>query len=304
MKTVLAIGNAAYIEKLYNVLEMSEEAFDIPVVVLENNIEPPESLRQRCQVIYLSDMMQLDMSSYDLIFLCSEYEDKIKKILTDLLGEGFVEEKVRGAVYANRFLPAEEIVRHVKAFIYQKDHTRYISSNVSVGDFTYGVPKIWGCEPDERINIGKFCSIAPDVSIFSGEEHRTDWATTYPFNIMFPTYDHIKGHPASKGSVNIGNDVWLASGCKIMSGVTIGDGAVVAANALVAKDVPAYAIVGGNPAKLIRYRFSEEVRQRLLEIKWWDWDDMDVYHAVPLLQSSNFEGLFKYYEENVAAKRM
>ena len=87
-----------------------------------------------------------------------------------------------------------------------------------------------------------------------------------------------------------------------MSGVTIGDGAVVAANALVTKDVPAYAIVGGNPAELIRYRFSEKIRQRLLEIKWWDWEDKDIYYAVPLLQSSNFEELFKYYEENVLAK--
>ena len=85
----------------------------------------------------------------------------------------------------------------------------------------------------------------------------------------------------------------------ILSGVVIGDGAVVAAQSVVTKDVPAYGIVGGNPARLIRYRFDEETRRRLLEMAWWDWSESDIYYAIPLLQSCEFEKLFRYYEEQV-----
>lgn len=304
MIKVLAIGNVKYIEGLYSIFEISEELFDMPVVVLENNTEPSDFLKERCQVIYLTDIIQLNMSPYDFIFLCSEYQDKIRGILAALLGEEFVEDKVRDAIYANRFLPASESMRHLKRVTYEESQVHYVCSNVSVGDYTYGVPQIHLGEPNDKISIGKFCSIAEGVTIFGGDDHRTDWATTYPFNALISAYDSIQGHPRSKGPVHIGNDVWLATGCTIMSGVTIGDGAVVAANALVTKDVPAYAIVGGNPVKLIRYRFAEEIRQKLLEIKWWDWEEKDIYYAVPLLQSSNFEELFRYYEDNVLAKRV
>lgn len=299
MRRVLAIGNAETIEELWKTLENSEEYFDIPVVVLEDNSIHSDFLAERCQILSLADIVQLDMLSFDLIFLCSEYHDRIKKILVDILGEGAAAEKVHGVEYAVRFLPAKAVMEYTKTHIFQRDQARYISPNVSIGAFTYGVPRIHIWESNERISIGKFCSIADNVDIFGGGEHRTDWATTYPFNAFFSKFDDIEGHPATKGPVHIGNDVWLGNGCKIMSGVTIGDGAVIAANALVAKDVPAYAIVGGNPAKLMRYRFNEEIRQKLLEIKWWDWAYKDVYYAVPLLQSSNFEALFKYYEENV-----
>lgn len=299
MKKALAIGNAACIKTLWNILEKSEEFFDIPVVVLEDHVTDSEFLNERCQIVYLIDIMQFDMSSYDLIFICSQFQDKIKKILVDLLGAKCVEEKVHEAIYATKFLPAEAIMRDTNDFIYKRDQVRYNRPNISVGAYTYGVPILRIFEPDEKISIGKFCSIADNVQIFSGGNHRPDWVTTYPFNKIISEFNIIEGHPATKGPVIIGNDVWLGSACKIMSGVTIGDGAVVAANALVTKDVPAYAIVGGVPAKVIDYRFNEEIRKKLLEIKWWDWEDKDIFHAVPLLQSSNFEEFFKYYEENI-----
>lgn len=303
MRKVLAIGNAKNIIELWAILEQSEEAFDMPMVVLEDNVSHSDFLNERCQIVYLTDILQVDMSYYDLIFLCSEYQDKIKKILIDMLGEDFVAGKVHDNHYAIRFLPAEVVMEYTKESIYQSNQVSYNAPNILIGSFTYGVPQIYMWESNERISIGKFCSIADNVSIFGGGEHRIDWITTYPFNKFFSVYDDLKGHPATKGPVNIGNDVWLGSGCKILSGVTIGDGAVVAANALVSKDVPAYAIVGGNPVKLIRYRFNEEIRNKLLEIKWWNWDDKDIYNAVPLLQSGNFEEFFKYYDENVLVKR-
>ncbi len=186
-----------------------------------------------------------------------------------------------------------------KEYLFQKDQRRYVSPNVSVGEFTYGVPTVLCWEAEDRVSIGKFCSIAGSVFLFGGGEHRTDWATTYPFNKIFPEFSGITGHPSSKGPVTIGNDVWLASDCRILSGVTVGDGAVIGANALVTEDVPAYAIVGGNPAKVIRYRFDEETRKKLLEIKWWDWEYDQIFRAVPYLQSSDLKGLFRFYEEQV-----
>jgi acetyltransferase-like isoleucine patch superfamily enzyme len=125
----------------------------------------------------------------------------------------------------------------------------YENALVSIGDFTYGKPVIrqWG--EGAKLTVGKFTSIASGVVIMLGGNHRPDWGTTYPFNVLLPSFSHIKGHPATDGDVVIGNDVWIGTDAKIMSGVTIGDGAVVAANAVVTKDVAPYSIVGGGTGK-------------------------------------------------------
>lgn len=171
---------------------------------------------------------------------------------------------------------------------------------IELGDFTYGQPRILSWGEETKLKIGKFCSIAWANTIFLGGEHRTDWVTTYPFNALMSEFNSLKGHPKSKGDVIIGNDVWLGSGVSILSGVNIGSGAVVGANATVTKDVPPYAIVAGNPAKLIRYRFAPEVVEKLLAVAWWDWDDSSICRAVPILQSGDVEALFQYYEKEVA----
>lgn len=93
--------------------------------------------------------------------------------------------------------------------------------------------------------------------------------------------------------------MWLGHESTILSGVTIGDGCVVGANAVVASSVPPYSIVAGNPAKIIRKRFSDETIAKLQEMKWWDWSYENIYRAIPLLQSSDIEGLYKYYREYV-----
>lgn len=143
---------------------------------------------------------------------------------------------------------------------------------ISVGRFTYGSPqfKVW--EDDESVTIGAFCSIADEVVLFGGGEHRPEWVTTYPLRIAFGDPLAGKdGHPATKGPTRIGNDVWIGYGATVMSGVTVGDGAIIGARAVVTRDVPPYAIVTGNPARVARYRFSEEVIAALLDIRWWDW---------------------------------
>jgi acetyltransferase-like isoleucine patch superfamily enzyme len=147
-------------------------------------------------------------------------------------------------------------------------------------------------DDSERIQIGSFCSIANEVVIFGGGEHRTDWVTTYPLRIAFgDLLESRDGHPATKGKTTIGNDVWIGFRAMLLSGVTIGDGAVIAAGAVVAADVPPYAIVAGNPAKVIRYRFEPNAIQKLLELAWWEWDFNKIKANVSLLCSTNIENL-------------
>ena len=161
--------------------------------------------------------------------------------------------------------------------------------------YSYGIENIrvrdWGEGADVR--IGAFCSIADNVEIFIGGNHRTDWVTTYPFgHIHEDTFPwHGAGHPATKGDVVIGNDVWIGSGVTILSGVNIGDGAVVSAKSVVVKDVPPYAIVGGNPAKIIKTRFTEDQIQRLLANPWWELSEDRINDLIPLLCSDNVEAL-------------
>jgi acetyltransferase-like isoleucine patch superfamily enzyme len=146
------------------------------------------------------------------------------------------------------------------------------TAQVSVGHYTYGNPLCMVWSPEEYIKIGSFCSIAERVVIFGGGEHRTDWLSTYPFADVFGLNDErLKGHPSSKGTTIIEDDVWLGFQSTILSGVKVGAGAVVGANALVSKDVPPYAIVAGNPAKIIRFRFEECIIKEMLEIAWWNW---------------------------------
>jgi acetyltransferase-like isoleucine patch superfamily enzyme len=169
------------------------------------------------------------------------------------------------------------------------------------GRATYGAPQVIHYDGDAgRLHMGAYCSIAVDVRIFLGGEHRTDWVSTYPFravNGLPGAYED--GHPHSRGDVHVGNDVWLARGCTILSGVTVGDGAVVAGGAMVARDVRPYAIAAGNPAREIRRRFTDEEIERLLQIRWWDWPHEEVLSVVPLLNGDSLPAFYSYAESRV-----
>jgi acetyltransferase-like isoleucine patch superfamily enzyme len=160
-----------------------------------------------------------------------------------------------------------------------------------VGAHSYGVPLIrwWG--EAAGLTIGDYCSIADGVQIFLGGNHRTDFVTSYPFAsfIDWPETPNVNQVPETRGNVVIGNDVWIGSHACILSGVTIGDGAVIGAYAVVAKDVPPYAIVVGNPGRIVRRRFPDEVIEKLLEIRWWDWPRKHIENHLPELLSSNIE---------------
>lgn len=146
---------------------------------------------------------------------------------------------------------------------------------------------------DTTYECGKFCSIARNLTICLGGNHHTDWVSTYPFGHRYTQiFNTFAGEKKglTKGNVVIGNDVWIADNVTIMSGVHIGDGAVIANNSHVCKDVEPYTIVGGNPAKPIRKRFTEAQIEKLMEIKWWNWSDEDINKVAPALCNPDIDG--------------
>lgn len=169
----------------------------------------------------------------------------------------------------------------VKAMIYMGKHT-----------YAANKPTVLSWDNKYKVTIGNFCSIGGGLKIFLGGNHPTDWVTTFPFGHVskdvFDIYNG-QGHPTSKGSVIIGNDVWIGDDVTIQSGVTIGDGAIIAMKSLITKSVAPYCIVGGNPAKLIRQRFDDSTVERLLQIRWWDWEDEKINRFSSFLCSNNIE---------------
>src|SRR5690606_9494032 len=146
----------------------------------------------------------------------------------------------------------------------------------------------------DKLIIGSFCSIGSGVSfIMAGNQgHRHNWVSSFPFYYYMPEIEAF--HKANNGFENagdtvVGNDDWIGSEAMIMSGVKIGEGAVIGSRSLVTKDVAPYTIVGGNPVKVIKPRFNEGQIKMLLEIKWWDWDEQKLSEAIPIICSDNIE---------------
>lgn len=167
-----------------------------------------------------------------------------------------------------------------------KDDKRY--SRFEIGIYTYGRPEIFDWQDGKgHLEIGSFCSIAIGVKIMLGGGHRTDWVSSYPFPAFLAQADRSSDYAPCKGPTKIGNDVWIGMGALILAGITIGDGAVIGAGSVVTRDVPPYAIVGGNPARLIRYRFDEETIVALLKMRWWAWDIVDIKNACPMLMQAD-----------------
>ncbi len=144
--------------------------------------------------------------------------------------------------------------------------------------------------------IGKFCSIACGAKfLFTSANHTQTSLSTYPFPIFFEEWDlniqDITDAWDNKGDIIIGNDVWIGYEAVIMSSVTIGDGAIIGARAVVTKDIPPYAIVGGVPAKIIRKRFSDDVVSALQKTRWWDWPEEKIKKYISDIQSGQIDQL-------------
>ncbi len=149
---------------------------------------------------------------------------------------------------------------------------------------------------NDKLIIGKFCSIACGVKfIFNSANHTLSSLSTYPFPLFYEEWELKRKDVAdswdNKGDIIIGNDVWIGYEAIILSGVTIGDGAIIGARAVVTKDVPPYTIVGGIPAKPIKKRFSDETISLLLKIKWWDWPKERILKNISAIKSGLIEKL-------------
>ena len=170
-----------------------------------------------------------------------------------------------------------------------------------IGRGTYGNLDIKIRDKRATFKIGAFCSIASGVKVFLGGEHRVDWVTTYPFNVLYESGRHLTGHPKTKGDVIIGNDVWIGTEAMIMSGVKIGDGAVVGARSLVTQDIEPYAIYAGNPARFVRKRFDDTTIRNLLELEWWNFSDEEIEELLPLLLNTDIQAFIAEAERRKAA---
>ena len=148
----------------------------------------------------------------------------------------------------------------------------------------------------DKLKIGKFCSIACGAKfLFNSANHTVKSLSTYPFPIFFEEWGldvkDITSAWDNKGDIVIGNDVWIGYEAVIMSGVTIGDGAIIGTRAVVTKDVPPYTIVGGVPAKQMRKRFPEEIISELLKLKWWDWTFKKISQNMEFIKNGDLKHL-------------
>ena len=148
----------------------------------------------------------------------------------------------------------------------------------------------------DRLKIGKFCSIACGAKfLFTSGNHSMQSLSTYTFPIFYEEWGldakDIRSAWDNKGDIVIGNDVWIGYEAVILSGVTVGDGAIIGARAVVTKDVPPYTIVAGVPARPIRKRFDEEVIAKLQALRWWDWDEEKIKRCIPAIQSGDIDAL-------------
>lgn len=149
---------------------------------------------------------------------------------------------------------------------------------------------------NDKLIIGKFCSIACKAKfLMTSGNHTSKSLSTYTFPIFYEEwgleFSHITDAWDNKGDIVIGNDVWIGYDAIIMSGVKIGDGAIIGTRAIVTNDVPPYTIVGGIPAKIIKKRFSDDIISKLLKIKWWDWTDEEIQANIQHIQVGNIDRL-------------
>jgi acetyltransferase-like isoleucine patch superfamily enzyme len=181
-------------------------------------------------------------------------------------------------------------------FFYKKDQYLFWRSKKYIdtwGEGTYGIPAINCYDKLSKVSVGSYCSIASEVSFLLGANHKGGLVTTYPIDRIEKSKSTADA--SERGNINIGSDVWIGYRATIIGEVSIGDGAIIGAGALVVDDVPAYAVVGGVPAKVIKYRFEKDVIEKLLKIKWWSWDKDKVKENFSDIYTRDIDGFIKKY---------
>jgi len=172
-----------------------------------------------------------------------------------------------------------------------------MKTRVSIGDYTYGAPKVYG--KSAHCFIGKFCSIGENVRIDIGNEHNPGNISTYPFHVLHPeAAGGCTTHPLCRGDVVIGNDVWIGFDTIILSGTTIGDGAIIAANSVVRGEVEPYALYAGSLAEFKKFRFGRVERELFAKIEWWNWPDEWIFlpEVAATLMSGDVEKLYEVWQ--------
>lgn len=207
------------------------------------------------------------------------------------------------AVMKSQYPNPDELypIKGVKRTVFLK--TIIKNPQIVVGDFTYydDPDDVENFEKNvlylfdfigDRLVIGKFCQIATGVRfIMNGANHPMHGVSTYPFKVLGGQWTEASLDITNKGDTVIGNDVWIGNGATIMQGINIGDGAIIAANSVVTKDVSPYTIVGGNPHREIRTRYDQETIQFLVDLKWWDWDVAKITKYLHFLTDGDIDGL-------------
>ncbi|HEY6781188.1 MAG TPA: CatB-related O-acetyltransferase [Thermoleophilaceae bacterium] len=192
-------------------------------------------------------------------------------------------------------LCASRMERRQALSAYLLTNIAYTDERLEMGRHSYGEPRIQTFPGDEaRVTVGSFSSIAIDVVLMDGGNHRTDWVTSFPLRDRLGLPGALEdGETYAKGDMAIGHDVWIGRGARVLSGVTIGHGAVIGGYSVVTKDVPAYTIVAGNPARPIRQRFSDEQIEALLTIAWWEWPLETIVERVDELSSPDVDAFIR-----------
>jgi acetyltransferase-like isoleucine patch superfamily enzyme len=180
-----------------------------------------------------------------------------------------------------------------------------IPPNVTIGAHTYGYYSDtflwrrtflqWG--ESDQIVVGKFCSFGPGVKILGGGEHRKDLVSTFPFRARLSGESHGFSDATSKGPTIIGNDVWFGLDAVVLSGVRIGDGAVIGARSVVSSDVSPYSVVAGNPARVVKFRFTDSQISKMIKIAWWNWDDETIISRLADFYADVDSFIMKYHRE-------
>jgi acetyltransferase-like isoleucine patch superfamily enzyme len=171
-----------------------------------------------------------------------------------------------------------------------------------MGPHSYDDPLVLAYEGDTaRVTVGAYCSLGQDVTFMLGGAHRVDWVTTFPLRARLGLDGAFRdGHPTGRGDIVVGSDVWIARDALVLSGVTIGDGAVVATRSVVTRDVRPYAIVAGNPAREIRRRFTDDQIDALVRLKWWEWPDDVVLDNVEALSSGDIDAFIDRHRDRLS----
>jgi acetyltransferase-like isoleucine patch superfamily enzyme len=167
---------------------------------------------------------------------------------------------------------------------------KYINS---WGELSYGLPSIISFDKKSKVSVGSYVSIASNVTFLLGANHASGLVTTFPIDRIDPSKTTADSN--ERGNIEIGNDVWIGYGATLIGNVRVGDGAIIGAHALVVDDIPPYAVVGGVPAKVIKYRFSSEQIEKLLAIAWWNWNTKTVQERQKDIYSKDMDSFIAKY---------